>query len=315
VTGYLLRRVLQAVIVVILVSVVTFVLLQLLPGGPARAILGLHASQQQLQQFVHDNGYDQPVVVQYFRWFGGLVRGDLGYSYHLNENVSSLIAQRLPKTLILMGMALLVALLVAIPLGIYQARNRNTVGDYLFTGMSFVFYAAPSFFLGLSLVILFAVKLRWLPAEAPQGETLGALFSDASGLVLPVATLALISIASFSRFMRSSVMDNLIQDYVRTARANGASEPRIMVVHVLRNALIPIATLLGLSLPGLFAGALITETVFNYPGMGLLFWNEAQNRDYPVLLGITLVVSVATVLGSLLADIAYVVLDPRVSYR
>jgi peptide/nickel transport system permease protein len=311
---YLVRRVLQSILVVVLVSLVTFTLLHLLPGGPARAILGPRATPQQLQQFVVQNNYDKPLIVQFGLWFNGLLHGNLGYSYKLNENVSSLIADRLPKTLVLMGLSLVVALLIAIPLGVYQARKRNTVGDYLLTGFSFLFYAMPSFLLALLLIILFSFDLPWFSPEAPQSDSLTAILADGNALVLPVATLALITIAAFSRYTRSSVMENLTQDYVRTAAANGAADSRIVVVHVLRNALIPVVTLLGLSLPALFAGALIVESVFNYPGMGFLFWQEAIVRDYPVLLGVTLVVAVATVVGSLLADVAYAVLDPRVKY-
>ncbi|HEX4724725.1 MAG TPA: ABC transporter permease [Pseudonocardiaceae bacterium] len=311
---YLVRRVLQSVLVVVLVSLVTFTLLHLLPGGPARAILGPRATQSQLQQFVVQNNYDKPLFVQFGLWFNGLLHGNLGYSYKLNENVSSLIVDRLPKTLVLMALSIVVALIIAIPLGVYQARKRNTVGDYLLTGFSFVFYAMPSFLLALLLIILFSFDLPWFSPEAPQSDSLTAILADGKALVLPVATLALITIAAFSRYTRSSVMENLTQDYVRTAAANGAADGRIIVVHVMRNAMIPVVTLLGLSLPALFAGALIVESVFNYPGMGFLFWQEAVVRDYPVLLGVTLVVAVATVVGSLLADIAYAALDPRVKY-
>jgi peptide/nickel transport system permease protein len=315
VTGYLIRRLLQSVVVVILVSIVMFLLLHLLPGGPARAILGPKATQQQLQTFIHQNGYDKSVFTQFGIWAGNVLHGDLGYSTLNNQNVTALIADHLPRTIVLMLMATVVALVVAVPLGIYQARHRNGVLDYTFTALSFVFYAMPSFLLGLLLLLVFNYYLNnFLPPQAPQGDTLGQLFSQPVGFILPVITLALISIASYSRYMRSSVMENLTQDYVRTARANGAGEGRITMVHVLRNALIPIATLLGLSLPALFAGALITEQVFNYQGMGYEFIRSAQSRDYPTILGITLVTSIATVIGSLLADVAYAVLDPRVKY-
>jgi len=314
VVGYLVRRVLQSILGVILVSLATFILLQLLPGGPARAILGPRATPDQLQQFITQNNYDKPLFVQFGLWFAGLLHGDLGYSYKLNQTVSGVIADHLPKTLVLMALSTVVALVIAIPLGIYQARKRNTLGDYLLTGFSFVFYAMPSFLLAFLLIILFAFYLPWFSPEAPQSDSLIQILADGKGLVLPVATLALITIAAFSRYTRSSVMENLTQDYVRTAAANGATEGRIVVVHVLRNALIPVVTLLGLSLPTLFAGALIVESVFNYPGMGFVFWQEAIVRDYPTLLGVTLVVAVATVVGSLLADIAYAVLDPRVKY-
>ncbi|MEV6898447.1 ABC transporter permease [Amycolatopsis sp. NPDC051372] len=312
--GYLGRRVLQSVVVVVLVAVLTFVLLQLLPGGPARAILGPKATQLQIRTFLHDNGYDRPLVAQFLTWAGRVLHGDLGYSYKLNQPVTDVIADHLPKTILLMTLSTLVALVVAVPLGVYQARKRNTLGDYVATGLSFAFYSMPSFFLGEILVLLFAVQLQWFSPLGPSGDSLGEILSQAPALVLPVVTLALITIASFSRYARSSVMENLSQDYVRTALAGGASEGKVLTRHVLRNSLIPIVTLLGLSLPQLFAGALITEQVFNYPGMGFTFIQGAQVHDYPVLLGIGLVVALATVAGSLLADIGYAVLDPRVNY-
>ncbi|WIX77733.1 ABC transporter permease [Amycolatopsis carbonis] len=312
--GYLARRVLQSVVVVVLVAVLTFVLLQLLPGGPARAILGPKATQLQIRTFLHDNGYDRPLVTQFLTWAGRVLHGDLGYSYKLNQPVTDVIADHLPKTILLMTLSTLVALVVAVPLGVYQARKRNTLGDYVATGLSFAFYSMPSFFLGEILVLLFAVQLQWFSPLGPSGDSLGEILSQAPALVLPVLTLALITIASFSRYARSSVMENLGQDYVRTALAGGASEGKVLTRHVLRNSLIPIVTLLGLSLPQLFAGALITEQVFNYPGMGFTFIQGAQVHDYPVLLGIGLVVALATVAGSLLADIGYAVLDPRVKY-
>ncbi|MEU4668000.1 ABC transporter permease [Amycolatopsis sp. NPDC023774] len=312
--GYLARRVLQSVVVVVLVAVLTFALLQLLPGGPARAILGPKATQLQIRTFLHDNGYDRPLVTQFLTWAGRVLHGDLGYSYKLNQPVTDVIADHLPKTILLMTLSTLVALVVAVPLGVYQARKRNTLGDYVATGLSFAFYSMPSFFLGEILVLLFAVQLQWFSPLGPSGDSLGEILSQAPALVLPVLTLALITIASFSRYARSSVMENLSQDYVRTALAGGASEGKVLTRHVLRNSLIPIVTLLGLSLPQLFAGALITEQVFNYPGMGFTFIQGAQVHDYPVLLGTGLVVALATVAGSLLADIGYAVLDPRVKY-
>jgi peptide/nickel transport system permease protein len=164
------------------------------------------------------------------------------------------------------------------------------------------------------LIVVFSVYLPLLPAEAPQSSSIGVILSQPAGLILPVATLALLTIAQFSRYMRSSVIENLAEDYVRTARAKGAGERTVLIHHVLRNALIPIATLLGLSLPTIFSGALITEAVFNFPGMGQLFWTAAQTQDYPIMLGITVLVGVVTVIGSLLADLAYAVLDPRVRF-
>ena len=312
--GYLLRRLLQSVVVVIVVTIVVFLLLQQLPGGPARAILGPRASPQQIATFNHQNGLDRPVFVQYFIYLKHWATGNFGFSYKLNQSVGSLIAERLPKTLILNGLALLLTIVVALPVGIYQAVRRNKPFDYVATTLSFVFYAAPTYFLGLVMIILFSQRLGWFPAEAPQSESITGIFQNSSALVLPVVTLALLSIAGFSRYMRSSVLDNINLDYVRTARAKGASDTRILTRHVLRNALIPIVTLIGLTLPALFAGSLVTESVFNFPGMGFLFYTEAQNNDFPVELGVVLVTAVATVLGNLLADIAYAFVDPRVRF-
>ncbi len=313
--AYLIRRVLQAIIVVWLVTVLTFVLLKLLPGGPVRAILGQRASDAALvAALTKQLGFDKPVWYQYWHWLDGLLHGNFGFSYAQNQTVSSLLGQRLPKTLLLLGLSTLLALVIAIPVGVVQAVRRNKAFDYVGTGLSFVFYAMPAYLLGLILIDIFAEQLHIFPPEAAQGGTIGSFFTQFNAMVLPIASLTLITIASFSRYMRSSTLDQITQDYVRTARAKGAGERRILYRHILRNALIPIATLLGLSLPIIFSGALITEFVFNYPGMGLLFITAATTQDYPILLGVTVIVAFATVVGSLLADILYAVLDPRVRY-
>jgi peptide/nickel transport system permease protein len=313
-TGFILRRLGQAVIVVLLVTVIVFILLHLLPGGPARAQLGPKATALAIANFNHQQGYDRPLPVQYGHWLAQLATGNLGFSVTLNQTVASLIGERLPKTLILGFLSTLFALVVAIPLGVLQAVKRNHRADYLITFFSFVFYATPPFFLGVVLILVFSVYLPILPAEAPQSSSLGVILSEPAGLILPVLTLALITIAQFSRYMRSSVIENLAEDYVRTARAKGAGERVVLIRHVLRNSLIPIATLIGLSLPTIFSGALITEAVFNFPGMGALFWTAAQTQDYPIMLGITVLVGLVTVVGSLLADLAYAALDPRVRF-
>jgi peptide/nickel transport system permease protein len=313
VTGFLIRRLLQSTIVVLGVTVITFLLTKLLPGGVARAILGPRASALAMAQFNHDNGLDLPVWQQYFFYLGQLLHGNLGFSYHLNQSVVGLLQDHLPKTLILLTISTLIALAIAVPLGMIQAVRRNKLEDYFFTSLSFALYSMPPFWLALILIIVFAVNLNLLPPEGPQGAV-STYFDPGqiAALVLPVMSLALVTVALFSRYMRSSMLDNLVQDYVRTARAKGVSTTGVLYGHVLRNALIPIVTLLGLSLPGIFSGALITESIFNYPGMGLLFWNSSQTRDYPVLLGVVVVVAVATVVGNLLADVFYAVVDPRV---
>jgi peptide/nickel transport system permease protein len=315
VIAYLIRRVLQAIIVVWLVTVLTFVLLKLLPGGPVRAILGQRASDTALvNALTHKLGLDKPIWYQYWHWLDGLLHGNFGFSYAQNQTVSSLLGQRLPKTLLLLGTSTLLALIIAIPVGVAQAVRRNKAFDYVGTGLSFLFYAMPAYLIGLILIQVFALNLHIFPPEAAQGSTIGSFFTDFNAMVLPILSLALITIAAFSRYMRSSTLDQITQDYVRTARAKGAGEQRILYRHILRNALIPIATLIGLSLGFIFSGALITEFVFNYPGMGLLFITAATTQDYPILLGVTVIVAFATVVGSLVADILYAVLDPRVRY-
>jgi peptide/nickel transport system permease protein len=315
VLGFLIRRILQAAIVVLIVTVIVFILLRAIPGNVAIAVLGpaSYRNPATLAAFNAEYGFDKPWFQQYLLWLGHLLQGNLGFSWTLDQSVASLLGQRLPKTIVLVGLSTILALIVAVPIGLWQAVRRNKAVDYTFTSLSFLFYAAPTFFVGTVLILVFSVKLGWFGPEAPQGGVVNDL-TDWRDLTLPVVTLALVTIALFSRYMRSAVLDNLTEDWVRTARAKGASPRRVLWRHVLRNSLIPIATLLGLSLPAIFAGALITESVFNYPGMGYLFYQSAQRQDYPVLLGFVIVVAIATVIGSLLADIAYAALDPRVRY-
>jgi peptide/nickel transport system permease protein len=314
-TGFLIRRSLQALLVVFLVTVFTLFLVHLFPGGPIKALLGPRATPQQVAYYNNLYGFNQPFYVQYIKWVGQLLHGNLGYSFKLNQTVTSLIAQDLPKTIILVLLGTVVSLLFGIPLGLYQAVHRYTTGDYILTGISFLGYATPTFFVGILLVEWFSIDIHLFPPFAPQGTTVGQILSQPKALVLPVIAYSFVLYALWSRYMRSSVMDNLVQDYVRTARAKGASERRVLWGHVFRNSLMSIITLLGLSLPTLVAGAIFIEVVFNYPGMGLAFYNAALNVDYQVLLGFTLIATLATILGNLLADVSYAVLDPRVRYN
>ena len=308
---FLLRRCAQAVLVLLLVSVIVFGLLHLLPGGPARAILGTHATPTNIAAFDRQNGLDGPVPVQYWHWVTGVLSGNLGFSYVQNESVASLLAQRLPKTAFLAGVSVLLAVLIAVPVGFFQAVRRNRAGDYVVTTVTLVLYSTPAFWVGILLIDVLSVRLRVFPAEAPQGS-FSALVSDPQALVLPVLTITLVTVSAFSRYIRSSVLDELAQDYVRMARSKGASRRVILFGHVLRNAAGPVVTLLGLSLPFIVSGTLITEYVFNYPGIGLLAFNAATSQDYPVILGVVIVVGAATVVGSLLADLTHAILDPRV---
>ena len=311
--GFLLRRIAQAIIVILGVIMIVFLLSKLIPGGEARAVLGPRSTPVSIAHFNLVNGLDLPLWDQFWRYLEGIVvHANLGYSFRQNQGVRELIEARLPKTLALVGVSTVLALIVAIPLGILQVVRRNTSVDYTATGLSFFFYAMPSFLLGTVLILWFALDLKWFPVSPPINSGGFTIFQDPRAFVLPVLTLSAITIASFSRYMRSSMMDAMAEDYVRTARAKGASSRRVLYGHALRNALIPILTLIGLSLPAIVSGALITEDVFNYPGMGLLTVNAADNGDVATILGTTLVVTTATVLGSLLADILYAVADPRI---
>jgi peptide/nickel transport system permease protein len=312
---YLIRRIIQAIIIVLGVTLIVFILAQFIPGGPARAALGVKATPEAIASFNKVNGYDNPIWQQYLDYVWGIFRHfNLGYSYNRNEAVRAAIQNALPKTLILVGISTLFAVLVAIPLGVLQVIRRNKPIDYTLTGGSFIFYAMPSFLLGQLLILYFAIDLKWFPVAAPNTDSTLAILEDPRALVLPVLTLSAITIAAFSRYMRSSMMEAMTQDYIRTARAKGAANRRVLFRHGLRNALIPIITLLGLALPTIVGGAVITETVFNYPGMGLLTTRAAENTDVFLLLGTTFVAALATVIGSLLADICYAVADPRVRY-
>lgn len=308
---YVVSRVGQAIVVIFVVTLIVFFLLHQIPGGPARGALGLQATPEQIAAFNQAQGFDRSLPEQYGRFLLRLLQGDLGDSFTLNQSVGDLIAQRLPKTLVLTVLYVLVALVIAVPLGMWQAARRGRVADYVTTGITFVLYSTPVFFLAFVLIIVFSQKIALFPAQAPQSDTLAGIFAEPGALVLPVATGAAASVAVFSRYMRSSVLDNLSEDYVRTARAKGASERQILRQHVLRNSLTSVVAMIGYYIPMVFGGAIVIESMFNYPGMGLLFWNAAQTRDYPILLGVVLVIAIATVLGSLLADVVQALIDPR----
>ncbi|MGA3351883.1 MAG: ABC transporter permease [Acidimicrobiales bacterium] len=312
--GYALRRLCQAVIVLLGLTVLVFVLEHIIPGNLARAILGQRASAGEIAAFDRANGLDRPLVSQYLRFLSQVLHGNLGYSYRLNQSVDSLVAHELPNDLILVGIAVALALVIAIPLGVAQAVRRNKALDHAATGVAFLLYSMPSYWLGLLLIAGLAIGVHVFPPEAPQAASAAGVLADPRALVLPVVTLTLVNVALFSRYMRSAAIDTLAQDYVRVARAKGLPARVVLARHVLRNSLVPVVTLLGLSIPAVLTTGLVVEYVFNFPGLGLTYFNAAVNADYPVELGITVIVGVATVLGSLFADLAYAVLDPRVRY-
>jgi peptide/nickel transport system permease protein len=312
-TAYIVRRLFIAIIVCIGIALVSFLMLHIVSSSPARAVLGTKATRQAVASWNRVHGFDRPWPAQFLTYLGQVSHGNFGFSYKAGQSVSALFKENAGRSAYLSGAALVLALLVAVPLGIAQAVKRNSVGDYGTTALTFTLYAMPSFFLGLILIQLFALDLHVFPVEVSSNitTTWGAI-THPNQLLLPIVTLAAITVASFSRYMRSSALDELAQDYIRLARAKGLSERSVLFRHLLRNACLPMITLIGLSIPALLAGNLLIESLFNYPGLGLLFYNALGNEDYPILLAYTLLAGVLTVVGNLIADVALTVADPRI---
>ena len=314
-TWYLVRRVGQAVAVVIGVMILTFILLHLEPGSTAKAVLGLKATPARVAIFDDTYGLNKPLYAQFLLYMKQLSQGNLGISYQLQQPVATLIAQRLPRDALLIGLSTLLALIVGLPTGIYQAVHHNQPVDDLTAGTWFTLYSAPDFLEAFLLIALLCVQLHIFQPNFPGGITsVGGVLADWRALVLPVFVLSINSVAGFSQYVRSTAIQALASDYIRVTRAKGLPPRLVLTRHVLRNSLLPVITLLGLSLPGIVAGAVIAESVFNFPGMGLLFWQSALSHDFPVLLGATLIIGIATVTGNLMADIAYGIMDPRIRH-
>jgi len=312
VSAYLLRRIGTSIIVLVGISIFMYLLLHVVFPSPAKIALGLKATPQAVASWNKQNGYDRPVIVQYLSYMNGLIHGNLGYSYAENQTVAALFQERLARSIYLSGISLLLAILIALPLGIFQAVKRNTLGDNVATSAAFIVYSMPSFFLGLILIQVFALSFPILGFEASQSTSIWSVIGDWHDMLLPILTLTLLTIANFSRYMRSSSIDVLAQDYIKVARAKGLPERLVLARHMVRNASLPMVTLVGLFLPALLAGNLITETLFNYEGLGLLFFTSLGKEDYPVLLAYTLVGAVFVVVGNFAADIALTVADPRI---
>ncbi|MFI7112522.1 ABC transporter permease [Nonomuraea sp. NPDC050227] len=311
-TWYVVRRLAISVVVLLGISAVVFLLLHLVSDSPGRVVLGQRASPEAVADFNRQHGYDRPVLAQYVGYLGQLARGDLGRSYKLNENVATLLGQNAGRSAMLSAAGLALALVIAVPLGVLQAVRRNSVADRLLTAVSYVLYATPSFLLGLILIAVFSQALPIFPAEASQSHSPWVVLTDPRAMALPVITLAAASVAVFAQYQRSSALDQLGQDYIRVARAKGLPERLILLRHLLRNACLPLVTLVGTLIPTLLAGNLIVESLFNYPGLGLLFLNSLQREDYPVLLAYTLVGGVLTVAGNFVADLVVAAADRRI---
>lgn len=310
--SYLLRRILISLLVLIGISIVIFVMLHLISDSPGRVVLGPQASAAAVEAFNRENGFDRPLFAQYIDYVGQLLQGDLGRSYKLNEEVSVLFAQNAGRSAVLSLSGLVLALLIAIPLGILQAVRRNTVVDRAATGIAYLLYATPSFLVALLLIALLSQLVPLFPAEASQSPSPWVVFTDPRAMALPLITLALTNVVVFSQYQRSAALEQLGMDYIKVARAKGAPERIVLMRHLLRNACIPLITLVGVMIPTLLAGNLIVESVFNYPGLGLLFLNSLHREDYPVLLAYTLIGGALTVLGNLLADLVVARADRRI---
>ncbi len=309
---YLARRLLSMIPVALLVSFVTFMIIHLIPGDPARVLLGESATRETVAALDRQLGLDKPLLVQYFIWLGQAFHGNLGQSIQLAQPVTQAILQRLPVTLELGAISLIVSVALAIPLGVLAAARRNTPVDWLINTVSLVGTAIPNFVLGLLLILLLAVLVRPFPPGGYVPFTEDPL-GNLRDLVLPVITLAAGAVAGNMRQIRASMIEVLNQDYIRTARAKGLNRGRVYFVHALRNALLPFLTIVGLQAGAILGGAVIIETIFLWPGVGLLAVQSILSKDYPVVQGIVLLSALSYMFVNLLVDISYGVLDPRIN--
>lgn len=320
---YLIRRVLQACLTLIVISIIIFGLISSVPGG----ILSAYSenpdfTQEDLARLREKYGLDDPVPVRYLKWLGNVLQGDWGNSFTSKRPALQEIGDRLPNTLLLMGTMFIVTLMIAIPLGVFSALRQYSALDHILTSVALAGQSLPTFWFGLLLIILFSVVLKTPTGEpllpsagmttAGQPFSMGDLIKH---MILPITMLALVSAASYMRYMRASMLEVIHKDYIRTARGKGLKEGTVIFRHAFRNALIPIVTLLGLDLPNLFGGALFTETIFAWPGIGRLFFDAAMKTDYPVLMAVLMVYSFLIIVSNLLVDVMYTVLDPRISLK
>ncbi|MCA1900311.1 MAG: ABC transporter permease [Chloroflexi bacterium] len=322
-TAYAVRRLLQTIPILFIISVILFLLVRTAPGGPlTSARRNPNVTKEQIEALEEKLGLNDPLPVQYGRWMGGVLTGNLGESIKFRRPVNEMIAERIPNTLLLVGVSFLVTLLLAIPIGVLSARKPYSFFDYAMTTVTFIGQSIPVYWLGLGLIVVFYITLKnpftgahLFPVGGMNTQGKSDLLDTLWHLVLPVAALSLGWIAWYSRFLRSSMMDVLHEDYVRTAKAKGAKENVVYYKHALRNAILPLVTLIALDLPSLFAGALFVETIFAWPGMGRLFWDAAKGRDYPVLLGVVMITAALIIAANILADLAYGWLNPQVKYE
>jgi peptide/nickel transport system permease protein len=319
---YTAKRFGQGFIVTAIVAFFTFWLPSLEPGTIAKAVLGNHSTQVEVKLFLHEHGLDQGFWVQFVSYLRHLIHLDFGTSVSpqtMDVPVLDVITPYIPRTLWLVLVSLLISVVLSIIIGMYQGMRRNSAFDHSMTFVVFLAYSMPAFVFSLFTIILFGLTLHWLPVSVDSQNATGFFYPllnmfwyHPAQFVLPVATLVVLGLGGLTRFMRGSILDTMVQDYIRTARAKGCSPRRVLFRHAFRNALTPIVTIMGLSLPGLFGGALITEQIFNYPGLGWLTVYATNSRDVPVVMALTLIVTVVTILGNFLADVSLALVDPRI---
>ena len=322
--AYILRRLLTTIPLLIGITIISFTVIHLAPGEPTDMITDMNpeVSAESRQRLRELYGLDKPLHIQYLNWFSRLLRLDFGYSFSPDGRpVMAKIAERLPITILINALSLLLILAVALPIGVASAARQYSLFDKATTVFVFIGFATPTFWLALLLMILFGVKLNWLPISGIrslnfQQPSAWVIFLDqAKHLILPVFVSAFGGLAGLSRYTRSNMLEVIRQDYITTARAKGLSERVVIYKHALRNALLPVITILGLSIPALIGGSVIFESIFAIPGMGQLFYQSVMSRDYPVIMGILVIGAVLTLLGNLIADISYSLADPRIKYR
>ena len=315
---YVVKRVLKAIPMLLAVSIIIYGLLQAMPGDPLDMYLeNPSATPEAIEAIKRSYGLDQPVYIQYLNWLKGIVTGDWGRSFMSRRPVLELIGEKLSPTLQLSGTAFLLALIIAIPMGITGALHKGKLFDNATSTMTFLGISMPSFWFGMMLQLLFSVQLKWLPAAGridPKSLTSGSFVDVVTHLILPAIVLSLIYIASWARYARSNFIEVLNQDYIRTARAKGLRDRTVYRLHALRNALIPLVTVVMLDIPAVFSGAVVTETVFAWPGMGFFFNDSLAKQDFPVLMGILMINAILVIASNLIADILYALLDPRIKY-
>lgn len=314
-TKYILKRLLLMIPILFLITVFTFIIVHLAPGDPANIFTSPNMTQQQIDFTYQKLGLDQPLVIQYFKWFFNLLKGDLGYSFNSRMDIANILPIKILATLQLMGATVVFSYVIAIPLGVLAARYKNTWFDNLMTAFTFLGVSIPNFFLGLALIYIFALQFKLLPTGGMI--TLGGVndFSDRlSHIILPTVVLSTSYMANMIRHVRSSMIEVFSENYIRTAVAKGLPDRKIVIKHGLKNILVPIITIICTDIPKLLGGALITEQIFQWPGIGMMMMSAINTRDYPVLMALTLLAAIAVQFFNLFADIMYAVVDPRIRY-